>query len=244
MKARDGLLAWLLVLLLLFLWLGFFVHVDPRFPGSLAGSALGVGGAVLMLVPLAYTLAKRALGVRGAALRTFLAVHIYAALLGAILAVLHTGHKFDNPLGTMLTALMLVVVASGFVGRYLLRECSTQLGDKRRQRAALEPAFESAQREVLERATAVGQTGRLGLAVHAVLPWPGGDPELRRALQGAGEVVDAAAALDSSIALHERMQRWFRRWMRLHLTLTTLFYLALIAHVVVVAYYGLRWLPG
>ena len=244
MKGRDGLLAWLLILLLLFLWLGFFAHLDPRFPGSLAGSALGIGGAVLMLVPLAYTVAKRALAVRGAALRAFLAVHIYAALFGAVLAILHTGHKFDNPLGTALTALMLIVVVSGFVGRYLLRECSAQLGDKRRQRTALEPAFEAARREVLERAAAVGQTGRLALAARAVLPWPGGDPGLRRALQAAAEVVDAAAALDSSIALHERMQRWFRRWMRLHLTLTTLFYLALIAHVVVVAYYGLRWLPG
>jgi hypothetical protein len=242
MKERDGTLAWLLILLLLFLWLGWFFHVDPRFPGSLAGSALGIGGAVLMLVPLAYTVAKRAFGVRGAPLRVFLTVHIYAALIGAILAVLHTGHKFDNPLGLMLTALMLVVVASGFVGRYLLRQCSAQLGDKRRQRSALEPAFEAARRDALARAAAVGQTGRLGLALRAVLPWPGGDPELRRTLRAAAEIVDAAAALDSSIALHERMQRWFRRWMRFHLTLTTLLYVALIAHVVVVAYYGLRWL--
>lgn len=244
MRERGGLLAWALTLLLLFFWLRFLFHADSRFPGSLLGSALAIGGAGLMLVPLVYTLAKRLFGLRGQSLRSFLAVHIYAGLIGAILAVMHTGHKFENPLGVLLTAMMLIVVLSGFVGRYLLQQCSRQLSDKRRERGTLEPAFASARGDVAALAEAAGyrSTGR-AVWLARLCPWAIRDRGLREAIGRAGNIVDAMAALDTSVALHEQMQRWFRRWMRFHLTLTTAFYLLLAAHVVVVSYYGLRWLP-
>lgn len=244
MRERGGVLAWALTLLLLFFWLRFLFHVDPRFPGSLLGSALAIGGAVLMLVPLAYTLAKRLFGMRGASLRAFLAVHIYTALVGAILAVLHTGHKFDNPLGVLLSAVMLVVVLSGFVGRYLLQQCSRQLSEKRQERGALEPAFEAARREVADRAETAGYpSARRAIWLTTLCPWAIRDRALREATRRAVRIVDAMAALDASVALHEGMQRWFRRWMRFHLTLTTALYVLLASHILVAAYYGLRWLP-
>lgn len=244
MRERGAILAWALAFLLLFLWLRFLFHVEPRFPGSLTGSALGIGGAALMLVPLAYTLAKRVFGMRGESLRTFLTVHIYAGLVGAILAVLHTGHKFDNPLGVVLTAMMLIVVLSGFVGRYLLQQCSRELSEKRAERGALEPAFEAARRDVAGRAHAVGYpSARRAIWLTALFPWALRDRALREATGRALRVVDAMAVLDTSVALHAHMQRWFRRWMRFHLTLTTALYLLLMLHVLVVSYYGLRWLP-
>ena len=45
--------------LLVVLTLGFYIHRDPRFPGSLAGGVLGISGAALMLVPLLYLFVKR-----------------------------------------------------------------------------------------------------------------------------------------------------------------------------------------
>ena len=54
MKERERLVVSGLVVLLLLLWLGFLVHRDTRFAGSLWGGVLSVSGAVLMLVPLAY----------------------------------------------------------------------------------------------------------------------------------------------------------------------------------------------
>ena len=57
-------------------------------------------------------------------MRTLLTVHIYTALCGSILVLLHTGHKFDSPLGMALTVMVLLVVLSGFIGRYLMSHIS------------------------------------------------------------------------------------------------------------------------
>jgi len=45
MRERGAILAWVLTFLLLFLWLRFLFHADPRFPGTLIGSALAICGA-------------------------------------------------------------------------------------------------------------------------------------------------------------------------------------------------------
>ena len=59
MQERERWIVTGLVLLLIVLTLGFYVHRDPRFPGSLAGGVLGISGAALMFVPLAYLCVKR-----------------------------------------------------------------------------------------------------------------------------------------------------------------------------------------
>src|SRR5690606_3633140 len=100
-------------------------HRSPRFPGSAIGGVLGVSGAVLMLIPLAYLIVKRIKILnrwvtRFVSMRTLLTWHIYAGVLGPILVIFHSSHKFDSALGIALTVMTLIVVLSGFVGRYLL----------------------------------------------------------------------------------------------------------------------------
>lgn len=246
MRERGGLLATILVVLLLLFWGRFLFHVDPRFPGSLIGSALAIVGSALMLVPLAYSVAKRLFGVRGSSLRTFLAIHIYAGLVGPILVILHTGHKFDNPVGLLLTTMTLIVVLSGFVGRYLLQACSRTLGEKRAERDRLEAVIEATHTRL---ATVVNDPdgavrGRPPGVLAAIFPFATRDPAVRAALKEARGLAGAGAVLEASIALHARMQWWFRLWMRFHFGLTAALYLLLAAHVLIVSYYGLRWLPG
>lgn len=244
MKERGGVLAALLTGLLLYFWLRFPVHVDPRFPGSLAGGALAVTGSMLLLVPLAYTVGKRLLRMRGQALRTFLTLHIYAALVGAILVVIHTGHKFDNPLGVLLTAMVLVVVLSGFVGRYLLQVCTQHLSARRDDLARAETAISEMRDEFHRQAERVGPgAARRAAFLTAFLPWVVRDPELRATSRRVVALAEAMATMDTSVVVHERFRGWFRLWMRFHLTLTAVFYLLLAAHVLAVSYYGLRWLP-
>ena len=181
------------------------------------------------------------LRLRGAPLRSFLTIHIYAGLFGGVVTVLHTGHKFDHPLGIMLTAQTLIVVVSGFVGRYLLQRESRDLGDKRRDLAAAHVALTDAHRTlVVDRADA-DVPGVMWRA--ALLPITIRNPDVRSAARTAVRLVDAIASLESSIALHEQFQRWFRRWLRIHVVLTVVLYVLLAAHVVAVAYYGLRWWP-
>lgn len=171
MKERGDLLATGLVGLLLFFWLRFLFHVDPRFPGSLVGSVLAMVGSLLMVVPLAYTMAKRLFGMRGSTLRAFLTLHIYAGIIGPILVLLHTGHKFDNPLGVLLTMMTLIVVLSGFVGRYLLQQTTRQLHEKQEELARFQPAFDAVQHEVAVQAERTGlQRAWRSLWLSAVFP--------------------------------------------------------------------------
>ncbi len=99
MRDREKTIVTLLVLLMLTVWLGFLLHRSPRFAGSLSGGVLGVSGTILMFVPLAaYSVAKRVQIIkrrvtRWMSMRTLLTVHIYTALCGSILVLLHTGHK-------------------------------------------------------------------------------------------------------------------------------------------------------
>jgi hypothetical protein len=86
MKERERVVVSGLVVLLLILWLGFFVHSSPRFAGSLWGGVFGVTGAVLVLVPLAYMIVKRISPLkkqvtRWVSMRTLLNWHIYAGIV-------------------------------------------------------------------------------------------------------------------------------------------------------------------
>ena len=105
-----------LVGLLLVLWLGFLVHVDPRWPGSLIGSAIGIAAALLMQAPFLYLMIKRIGPLRRMVTRRvpmgrLLAWHIYGGIVGPILALIHSGHKFDSALGVALVTVMLIEVA-------------------------------------------------------------------------------------------------------------------------------------
>ncbi len=94
-----------LLLLQLILWLGFLVHRSPRFPGSLTGGVLGVSAALLMILPpLVYSAAKRIeffkqIVSKRISLGTLLTWHVYTGIVASILAILHTGHRFESNLG-------------------------------------------------------------------------------------------------------------------------------------------------
>ena len=135
MKERERIVVTGGLSVLLLGWLGFLVHSSPRFAGSGIGAVFGIAGAVLMLVPLAYTIAKRIpfLNDRITAhvsLQTLMIVHVYSGILGPLLAIIHTGHKYESWLGITLTAVMLLVVVSGFVVRYLLTYVNQEIKDK------------------------------------------------------------------------------------------------------------------
>src|SRR5260370_35645710 len=98
MQERERVIVTGLVVFLLLLWLGFLVHVDPRFAGSLSGFIVGLVALLLLLVPAAYSLIKRVSRLKEAItrhvpMRTLLAWHIYSAILGAILATIPTRHR-------------------------------------------------------------------------------------------------------------------------------------------------------
>ena len=95
MKDRELLIVTSIFTVLVFAWLGFLLHVSPRFAGSGLGAVFGISGAVLMLVPLAYVVVKRIPFFKErvtqyVSMQTWLSVHVYTGIVGALLALIHT----------------------------------------------------------------------------------------------------------------------------------------------------------
>lgn len=251
MKERERLVVSGLTVLLLIFWLGFLVHRSPRFAGSLFGGLLGVSGAVLMLVPLAYLVVKRVpalkiLVTRFVSMRTLLAWHIYAGVLGPILVLLHTGHKFQSLLGIALTAMTLVVVMSGFTGRYLMSQFSQTIQEKKVMLTQLELAYRETATELAahpEQAAVLrplsGFITRLvsSAFVTSAATGLGAAPVSVRAIRLAESIAD----LEYAIKTHETFKRWFAGWLKFHIVIAFILYGLLALHVWAGIHFGLRW---
>lgn len=251
MKERERAVISGLVVLMGILWLGFLVHRSPRFAGSSWGGVLAVFGGLLMLVPVPYAFVKRIkplkkVVTRRVSMRTLLAWHIYAGILGPILVLLHSGHKFESPLGVVLTATTLVVVVSGFVGRYLLGRFSQEIREKKAMLSKLGAAYERACAELASRpdqAAALrpfsGRVSRLlvGFFVSAPAVEPAGATSPGTLLG----LADSIADVEYAIGTHERFKRWFGRWLKWHIAVSLLLYAFLGLHVWASVHFGLRW---
>ncbi|HZS18729.1 MAG TPA: hypothetical protein VFA51_12445 [Candidatus Udaeobacter sp.] len=246
MKEREGIIVSGGVCLLLVAWLGFFVHRSPRFAGSGVGAAFGIAGAVLMLLPLAYVIAKRIPFVRSritarVSLQSLLTLHVYSGILGPLLAIIHTGHKFDSWLGITLTGVMLLVVVSGFAVRYLLTFVTHDVKDKllllQTARGDLDHAWGVLENSPPE-ARALPKASLLvtGLASFGIELAPSGL---------AGEVIrlaESVADLEYAVRTDEVFKRWFSRALKVHIVLSVLLYVLLALHIWAGIHFGLRWL--
>lgn len=88
-------------------------------PGGSAGRLLGVVGATLMTLMLAYTVRKRVKWLRGLGpLARWLDVHIYMGIVGPLLVVLHSGFRVQGLVALSFWS-MVAVALSGVFGRYL-----------------------------------------------------------------------------------------------------------------------------
>ncbi len=244
MRDREWTIVALLVLLMLTVWLGFLLHRSPRFAGSLSGGVLGVSGTILMLVPLAaYSVVKRVQSIKRRvtgrmSMRTLLTVHIYTALCGSILVLLHTGHKFDSPLGMALTAMVLLVVLSGFIGRYLMSHISQGLREKQQMLGELQLGFKQMSQDLAQQNVEHTSTRS---APDRRWNWLSGWSQTEDSVSSVSAVAGGIADLEYSIAVHGWMKNWFQKWLRFHLVISGVLCFLLAIHVWSGVYYGLRW---
>lgn len=245
MKEREHIVLTGVFSLLLLAWLGFLFHTSPRFAGSVMGAVFGIAGAVLMLVPLAYPIIKRipAIKVRVTkhlSMQTQLTVHVYSGIFGPLLAIIHTGHKFESWLGIALTAVMLLVVVSGFAVRYLLTFVTHEIKDKllllQTARGDLDSAWGVLENSPAE-AKALPKSRLLAAGLAAVgIDLSSGGP--------AGEVTrlaESVADLEYAVRTHEFFKRWFARSLKLHIVLSIILYVLLGLHIWAGIHLGLRW---
>jgi hypothetical protein len=87
--------------------------------GELFGHGMGILGFILMLLTeTLYSLRKRSRSVRWGKMSAWLQMHIFMGLVGPYMVLLHTSWKF-NGLAGVTTLLTVIIVLSGFVGRYI-----------------------------------------------------------------------------------------------------------------------------
>jgi hypothetical protein len=245
MKARERIVLTGTLTVLLLSWLGFLIHSSPRFAGSGLGAVFGIAAAVLMLFPLAYPIVKRIPAInrrvtKHVSMETLMIIHVYAGIFGPVLAIIHTGHKYQSWLGITLTAVMLLVVVSGYAVRYLLTYVNQEVKDKlillQTARGDLDHAWGAL--ENLPQEQSAPPRARFLLAAMANLGIdlsPGGPT---------GEVTrtaDAVADLEFAVRTHEMFKRWFAWSLKLHIVLSLLFYVLLGLHIWAGIYFGLRW---
>lgn len=219
-RSEDRALVSGLLALLLVLWGGFLVHTSPRFPGSLAGGVVGIGAATAMWVPtFFYALAKRSAALKArlpprVPMRQVLTWHVRFGIIGALLAIVHSAHRFESPVAIVLTGLLLVSVTTGYVGRFFLGLVASGLRQQTADLARAKAAFDVQ-------------------AVEAAPESAGG--------AGLSALAEAVVDLEYAVALHDRLAGRAGLWLRLHRIASYAFLAVLVLHVAAALYLGLRW---
>ena len=90
------------------------------------GRYLGIPGTLLILGSLAYSLRKRKL-IRSGQPAKLLRWHETLAWLGSLLVLVHAGIHFNSILGWLAVGAMLINVASGLTGKFLLQRSRRRL---------------------------------------------------------------------------------------------------------------------
>lgn len=239
-------------------------------PSGPAGQSFGVLGALLLLVPFAYMARKRVRWLKSAGSPAmWLEIHLFCGIVGPVLITLHTSFKFNGIVSAAYWS-MVVVMSSGFVGRYLyvriprsIRGTELTRADLDDQAAAL--ADDLGRLTASDRAMAAVRAcdaavvpaqarqsfanllfgevtmGRHLRALDRELEAGGVDPDLRSSIVS---VTAERSTLRRRAAYLEKTKQLFDLWHVFHLPLVYILLIIAAAHVAIVVYLGyvpFRW---
>jgi xanthosine utilization system XapX-like protein len=193
----------------------------PR-PGSLAGHALGIIGLTLMLMTeTLYSLRKRAMRRPWGTMRAWLRFHIVTGIVGGWLVFLHAAGSFQGLAG-WLTAMTGVVVASGFIGRYIYTAVPRTADGVMVEAQVLQAQLATLRAELTSQTRSVGRQSAVGTA---------GSADERVAAARLRQLERQVSAL-----------RWARRslatWHTIHIPLGMVLFVTAFVHVAASLYYS------
>ena len=239
-------------------------------PSGPVGQTLGMVGALLMLVPFLYMMRKRISWLKSSgSLRGWLEFHLFCGVVGPVLVTLHTSFKFNGIISAAYWS-MVIVVLSGFIGRYLFVRIPRSIRGSELARGELDARAESLKVELADSAGSIEVLRRVEAFEHAEVPATaslsafdlffgeiGLARRLRRfegELQRAGLSADLAAEVMiltqeravtlRRIAYLQKTKTLFGVWHVFHLPLVYLLLVIVIAHVAITLYLGyvpFRW---
>jgi hypothetical protein len=235
-------------------------------PSGLAGHLFGIGGFLLMLTPIAYSIRKKVRRFREAgSLKTWLEVHVFCGIVGPVLVTFHTSFKFNGIVAVAYWS-MVAVVLSGFVGRYLYVRIPRSLRGVELTRTDLDARAEHLRAAVAAAAWPQAQLDRVSAFEQRVVPSGperlslaglfAGEIAMRRELlllradvahagSIAPDLADAAldliaerATLLRRAAYLQKVKRLFDLWHVFHMPLVYIMFAIIVLHVVFTVYMG------
>ncbi len=118
---------WYALMILVTLAIDYLLH---RFHLVYIGSYLGLTGTVVVMVSFIYSLRKRKIIQTGSP-KKLLLLHEYLAWIGSVMLLVHAGIHFNAILPWLAIIMLLISVASGLVGKFLLKKSSDTLKERR-----------------------------------------------------------------------------------------------------------------
>jgi hypothetical protein len=111
------------------------------------GRYLGIIGTCVILVSFVYSLRKRKI-IQSGSPNDFLKLHEYSAWIGSILILVHAGIHFNALLPWLAILMLLINVASGLVGKFLLKNANLSLSASRQELIASGMTLEEADKNL------------------------------------------------------------------------------------------------
>ena len=158
-------------------------------------------------------------------------------MLGPILALIHAAHKFESPLGIALTGSAILVVWSGFIGRYFLIQLSKAIRARESELAKLQLGLDAIPAE--DEVSQAGNDKSLGLWRFLFAASDSLDPD---DLADARLRAEALADTEYAVRAERAVSRLFGTWRTIHIATSTLLYALLLLHIWAGYYFGFRWL--
>lgn len=93
---------------------------------------MGLTGTLLLIVSFIYSLRKRKIISEGSP-KTLLQFHEYIAWLASVLLLVHAGIHFSAILPWIAIFMLLIVVASGLIGKFLLKKSAESFKNKKQE---------------------------------------------------------------------------------------------------------------
>jgi hypothetical protein len=234
-------------------------------PSGTGGLAFGITGSALMLIMQVYSLRKKwkRLGTLGK-LPRWLEFHIFCGILGPVLITFHTSFKFNGIVSVAYWS-MILVVASGFVGRYLFVRIPKSIRGQELTYTEVEQQAAQLRATLLETSLPPALMTLVDAFEARVLPAKGSDPgwhgillgelklryhlarlrhEIRRAgvapglLHRAVDLIADRAVLLRRLAYLKKTKKLFEMWHIFHRPLAYLMLVIVAIHVVTVVYLG------
>ncbi len=139
-------------------------------PSGPIGQTLGVVGTALLLMPFFYMARKRVRSLRSVGtLKTWLEVHLFCGILGPVLVTFHTSFKFNGIISAAYWSMVLVML-SGFVGRYLYVRIPRSLRGHELTRAELDAQAEDLKEELAQSIDSQPMLERIQAVERAAVP--------------------------------------------------------------------------